>query len=676
MSRLAPMKKALCIGYMLIMVGGFMPAYTLAVPLAEQLKSLKKEDPYQYLQQARELYQKDALKALDLIEKAILLSLEQDEPGVQAESYKLLGEINEYLKQNDLAASNYQRALQLYKSQNNTAEAHKLHKRLGDAYEKAGDNEKALKYYNLYLQYKLPDLKSKYSSPSRGTTSKMQRDRNQLNEVEEVRLKISEIYARQKDFGNALNSLNDAASNVDTLQDPRKKIIINEKIGDVYVEQDRDEEAVNMYNQNIRMAEELDEPEEIGRANDKIARIYAENRRLDDALSLRERSIEIYNLSGDTTLLAREYLERGKIENELNQMLSAQKSLEVALKLAQASGQKQTEREAYREISTLAEKQGRSGIALTYYKNYVSLQDSAFRERQKELEAELELNKSFNQQQQRIELLEKNDDLNRKTIQILRENENLARENMTNQRLLIYGLLAGILALVVTGYLMYKNMQQKKIANQLLALKSLRSQMNPHFIFNALNSVNHYISQKDERSANKYLSDFSRLMRAVLEHSQKDFISLQKETEIIALYLKLENDRFRDKFDFELKVDEELDQDHIWLPPMLVQPFVENAVWHGLRYREGKGLLQVHFKYQNEQLVIQIEDNGIGREESARLKTQNQQKNVSTGMSNIENRLQIINDMFRTAIQMEIIDLPAHSGTRVILRMPLKQNIS
>ncbi|MGB0178144.1 MAG: histidine kinase, partial [Owenweeksia sp.] len=444
------------------------------------------------------------------------------------------------------------------------------------------------------------------------------------------------------------------------------------KIGDVYLEQDRPEEAVDMYNQNIKVAEELNEPKEIGRANDKIARIYTESNRLDDALNLRERSIAIYNLSGDTALLANEYLERGKIENELNQVVSAQKSLELALKLAQASGQKQTEREAYREISALAEKQGRSEKALAYYKNYVNLQDSAFQERQSELEQELELNRSFNQQQQRIELLEKNDDLNRKTIQILRQNESLARESMTNQRLLIYGLIAGILALAVTGYLMYKNMQQKKIANQLLALKSLRSQMNPHFIFNALNSVNHYISQKDERSANKYLSDFSRLMRAVLEHSQKDFITLQKETEIIALYLKLEHDRFREKFDFELNVDEELDQDHIEIPPMLVQPLVENAVWHGLRYRESKGFLLVHYALEDQQLTVRIEDNGIGREESARLKTQNQQKGVSTGMSNIEHRLQIINDMFRTSIKMEVIDLPNREGTRVILRMPLK----
>src|SRR5204862_3297001 len=113
----------------------------------------------------------------------------------------------------------------------------------------------------------------------------------------------------------------------------------------------------------------------------------------------------------------------------------------------------------------------------------------------------------------------------------------------------------------VTSYFIYKNAQASKVANQLLALKSLRSQMNPHFIFNALNSVNHFIAQQDERTANKFLSEFSQLMRLVLENSQEDFIPLNKEQEILSLYLKLEHYRFRDKFDYHVEVDKEINAD-------------------------------------------------------------------------------------------------------------------
>ena len=132
--------------------------------------------------------------------------------------------------------------------------------------------------------------------------------------------------------------------------------------------------------------------------------------------------------------------------------------------------------------------------------------------------------------------------------------------------------------------------------------------MNPRFIFNALNSVNHFISQNDERTANKFLSEFSRLMRLVLENSQEDFISLQKEEEIISLYVKLEHYRFRDKFDYQIHLDENLNKETLELPPMLIQPYIENAVWHGLRYKESKGNLDVHIGKDAQGLKVEILD--------------------------------------------------------------------
>ena len=113
--------------------------------------------------------------------------------------------------------------------------------------------------------------------------------------------------------------------------------------------------------------------------------------------------------------------------------------------------------------------------------------------------------------------------------------------------------------------------------------------MNPHFIFNALNSVNGYIAKNDERKANRYLSDFSILMRAVLENSEKDFIPLNKEIELLQLYLKLEHSRFSDKFSYDIQIDSQVKITEFNIPPMLLQPYVENAIWHGLRYKEEIG---------------------------------------------------------------------------------------
>jgi len=192
--------------------------------------------------------------------------------------------------------------------------------------------------------------------------------------------------------------------------------------------------------------------------------------------------------------------------------------------------------------------------------------------------------------------------------------------------------------------------------------------MNPHFIFNALNSVNHFIAEQDERTANKFLSEFSQLMRLVMENSQEDFIPLFKEQEILALYLKLEHYRFRDKFDYTIDTDESINAEAIEVPPMLIQPYIENAVWHGLRYKEEKGMLTLRFYQEDKTLMVEITDNGIGRKRSAALKTANQKKHNSTGLKNIQERLGIINKVYKANYQVTIEDL--EPGTRVRIQLP------
>jgi LytS/YehU family sensor histidine kinase len=225
-----------------------------------------------------------------------------------------------------------------------------------------------------------------------------------------------------------------------------------------------------------------------------------------------------------------------------------------------------------------------------------------------------------------------------------------------------------MLLMGLAAYFFYRSNKQQKLANNLLALKSLRSQMNPHFIFNALNSVNNFIAKSDERSANRYLSDFSTLMRSVLENSDEDFIPLSKELELLELYTKLEHSRFSDKFDYQIMVDDHIDIDAFQIPPMLLQPYIENAIWHGLRYREDRGYLKIEIKQKDKQaLEISITDNGIGRKKSAEIKTQNQKKQKSKGMGNIKKRIEILNDMYKDKVAVVISDLDSNgTGTKVV----------
>jgi LytS/YehU family sensor histidine kinase len=218
-----------------------------------------------------------------------------------------------------------------------------------------------------------------------------------------------------------------------------------------------------------------------------------------------------------------------------------------------------------------------------------------------------------------------------------------------------------------------RNTRARRRADKLLALQSMTGQMNPHFIFNALNSVNEFISQNDERAANRYLTAFSRLMRKVMDDSKHDFIPLHDEVEMLQLYLGLEHARFKDQFEYKFEVDEDLENAEFQLPPMMVQPYIENAIWHGLRYRPGGGKLFIHFARAADRLQITIQDDGIGISQSKELKTTHQKKQHSLGMKNIGMRMQLMNEIYDAGMAVTVRETHAGAefpGTTVSILIP------
>lgn len=203
--------------------------------------------------------------------------------------------------------------------------------------------------------------------------------------------------------------------------------------------------------------------------------------------------------------------------------------------------------------------------------------------------------------------------------------------------------------------------------------KALRLQMNPHFIFNSLNSVQHFILNKEEEAAGTYLSSFAKLMRRVLENSMHNLIPLEEELETIRLYLQLENVRFEDKFDFRIMVDQELQAREVMIPPMLIQPFLENAIRHGLANKPTKGTLTLQFSRSGNMMKMSLEDDGIGMKASAEINAR-RQGHHSSGMKNIEERIDMLNRLLDHEIRLKITDLaeisPGKTGTRVELFIP------
>ena len=165
-------------------------------------------------------------------------------------------------------------------------------------------------------------------------------------------------------------------------------------------------------------------------------------------------------------------------------------------------------------------------------------------------------------------------------------------------------------------------------------------------------------------------------MRAVMDNSKQDFVSLHSEIQILEVYLKLEHSRFSDKFEYQFNIDQELEAEQCLVPPMLIQPFIENAIWHGLRYRSDKGLLTVSLSKEKGAIKVLIRDNGIGRKKSEELKTKNQKEHASTGLKNIENRISLINQLYHAKIGLSIIDYEngQETGTHVTLTIPIKND--
>jgi len=335
------------------------------------------------------------------------------------------------------------------------------------------------------------------------------------------------------------------------------------------------------------------------------------------------------------------------------------KELEEVLTIADSLNNDQELAITYRGLAETWLKKGDQTQALKYYQDYGEAMERVVEKKQLKQEEK----ESILKKQGEILSLSKDLALDESKYELQSASNKL-------QDLLISGLSLLLVVSVISSILIYRNAQKSKSIGQLLLLKSLRTQMNPHFIFNALNSVNQFIAKNDERAANKFLAEFSKLMRLVLDSSQEDFITLAQEQKLLSLYLKLEHYRFRDKFQYEFHIDEEIALENIEIPPMLIQPYIENAIWHGLRYKEEMGNLRVAIRQVTNTIEVEITDDGIGRKKSAELKTAHQKSHQSTGLKTTMERMGVINEVYHKDYSVEVNDLfEDGTGTKVILRL-------
>jgi LytS/YehU family sensor histidine kinase len=215
-------------------------------------------------------------------------------------------------------------------------------------------------------------------------------------------------------------------------------------------------------------------------------------------------------------------------------------------------------------------------------------------------------------------------------------------------------------------------LQQQKTE---MEMQALRAQMNPHFIFNSLNSINRFILQNNREQASEFLTKFSKLVRMILQNSQASSITLDSELESLGLYLNLEALRFNYHFDYKISVPKDMDISALHVPPLILQPYVENAIWHGLMHKEEKGQLDINVSEEDDHVYFKITDNGIGRKRASELSSKSATKHKSMGLKITAHRIAMMQNSNGLESPVKINDLVnpdgTAAGTEVIIKMPV-----
>ncbi|WP_228423047.1 tetratricopeptide repeat-containing sensor histidine kinase [Chryseobacterium mucoviscidosis] len=558
--------------------------------------------------------------------KKLKKAVDTKDESSQADSYYNIGE--SFFNNGNFQKSEeyYTKAKNIYEKLNDKPNIEKASRKLAQSQEKQNKISPAISNYNRAAEVSYSKSRAlnsndvtRLSVNSAEAKEEAIQNNIQLNEKEKDKggelaanyTQMADINIQQNDIPKAEVNLTNAYK-ISKKEAPQQALEINQKLTDFYVENKNFDKAIEakktVLKEDFVKENSKKEVEQI----QELADIYIKKNDPKEAIDLLKKSYGIALEKGHT-------LEAQKSVKKLDSLYNVSENTDASVKL-------------YRDF-------------LGKLPDLVSKDKSLVDE------------KILEDTEQRIAQLEKEKQL---------KDELIRKKNVFN-----YSLIFALIVLIGLIIFIFRTLKKVQIKNKKIALQSLRREMNPHFIFNSLNSVNHFIATNNELEANQYLTKFSKLMRGVMENSTEDFIPFQQELDLLQNYLALEKTRFADKFDYEIHVDESLNTQSLKVPGMLVQPFLENAIWHGLRYRTTKGFLNLSFEKENEQLKITVEDNGIGIEESKKQKTEHQKARKGRGMKNTLERIDLLNDLYKKEISCTVKDKENNSGVLVILKLNL-----
>jgi len=485
----------------------------------------------------------------------------------------------------------------------------------------------------------------------------------------------------QRTFGNypdAVASFQRAIRIFSGLNETSDLSMSMENLGNVFAEMNLFDSALYYYNGALDIDRKLNKKFGIASELENLGSLYLNKGNYQQALNYQLESLEIRRQLPQKRELAMSLIKTGKIYGIMQLYREADDYLFQGMELAREIKARPYLMEGYRELALLYELKNEFDQAYEYQKKFIQLKDSIFNEEKIKQITDLEARYKTTKKDQQITLLAK---------------ENEIKEAKVKQQAILRNALLGIIMLIaaLAGMVFYSSRQKlknqkiisekneelkiSKYQRQLteLEMKALRSQMNPHFIFNCMNSINRMILSGDNEEASMYLNKFSKLIRLTLENSEQSLITLEDELDMVEAYIQLESIRFKDKIHYQITIDESIDPSSIHLPSMVLQPFIENAIWHGLMHKDAPGHIHIKISEESDELKCIIEDDGVGREMALKFKDR-ENKNKSMGLKITEERLKLIGkEKLRDWIR--IVDLKDSlnraSGTRVDISIPI-----
>ena len=475
---------------------------------------------------------------------------------------------------------------------------------------------------------------------------------------------IANIYSDMKQYNKALDNYNLLLTTAHTNNMRKEETIALVNLGTVYTELENYDKALQLFSNGLVIAEKDSNMRLLPFILSNMGILYNKKEMYNDALKSFERSIELAEAENSNNSKGPAFQGMAKAYLGLKNITKAEQFANLALQSAEDIGSFEWQQNSWEILSAVYEAQHKDSKALQAYKKYILYQDSVLSDEKK----------------QELTRKEMEFDFENKTALIKAEHSKqqaIAEEKIKQQAIVKNSAVAGAVILLFAGistFVFYKrkrDAEEEKIEANFKAheaeteMKVLRLQMNPHFIFNSLNSISNYISRHDIKMADHYLTGFAKLMRMMLEYSEQKAISLEEDLKALELYIQLESLRMNHAFTYEIKVDENIDQETTLVPPMILQPFVENSIWHGIANKESEGKICIEIKKEDEMINCIVEDNGAGR-----MKQSSEAERKSLGMKITKGRIDILNRIKKSKAAVELTDLT--QGLSVEVKLPLE----